>query len=211
MSMTLIFDFDGTLALTLEETAKIFNTLAPEFNLPQITKENVHLFREKSIRELLKLYPLSPLQLLKLTRGIQLKLKTKINQTPLPPGMKPALQSLHRRGFTLGIVTTNSKPNVEAFLAHHQLTEFFKFVYAERHILGKAKALKNCLQKYKLGRTDVWYIGDEVRDVEAARGAGIKIVSVTWGMNSEIRLRKAKPDQVVSQPRELLQLTFISD
>jgi len=58
----------------------------------------------------------------------------------------------------------------------------------------------------KLYTEDVIYIGDEVRDIEAARAAGIKIASVTWGYNLESILTENKPDYIVTQPRDLLNL-----
>ena len=39
-------------------------------------------------------------------------------------------------------------------------------------------------------------IGDEVRDLEAARGAGIAFGAVTWGYAAEEALRAREPDVV---------------
>lgn len=48
-----------------------------------------------------------------------------------------------------------------------------------------------------------WYVGDEVRDVEAARGAGMRSIAVSWGFNSEMALRAAHPDYIAASPNEL--------
>jgi phosphoglycolate phosphatase len=50
-------------------------------------------------------------------------------------------------------------------------------------------------------------IGDEVRDIAAARKAGIAIAAVTWGYNSRAALERAHPDYLVTRPAELLQLS----
>lgn len=204
---TVIFDFDGTLAMTLRVTAEIFNELAPKFDLPQITPENAHLFREKSIKELLKMYPLSPINLIKLTTGIKNRLKDRMQDVQTAEGLKPVLEQLDERGIQLGVVTTNSSQNVERFLAKHQL-EMFNFIYAEKNLFGKDKALKNCVKKYKLQPEETWYVGDEVRDVEAAKGAGLKVICVTWGMNNENRLSQAHPDFIIHEPADLLPIVL---
>jgi phosphoglycolate phosphatase len=53
---------------------------------------------------------------------------------------------------------------------------------------------------------DAWYVGDEVRDVEAARGAGMRSLAVSWGFNSESVLRASHPDSLAFEPSELSSL-----
>jgi phosphoglycolate phosphatase-like HAD superfamily hydrolase len=48
------------------------------------------------------------------------------------------------------------------------------------------------------------YVGDEVRDIEAARKSGINCISVSWGFNTKELLQKHS-QTVVSSPTELLQ------
>jgi len=52
----------------------------------------------------------------------------------------------------------------------------------------------------------VFYVGDETRDVEAARKAGVKTIAVTWGFNGEDILKKQKPDYLARRPEELIAL-----
>jgi phosphoglycolate phosphatase-like HAD superfamily hydrolase len=49
------------------------------------------------------------------------------------------------------------------------------------------------------------YIGDEFRDMAAARKAGVQAVAVTWGYHAESLLRQTEPNVVVNQPSELLE------
>ena len=50
------------------------------------------------------------------------------------------------------------------------------------------------------------YVGDETRDVEAARKAGVQIIAVGWGLNSRASLLLQNPDFIVDSPEELTQL-----
>jgi len=40
-------------------------------------------------------------------------------------------------------------------------------------------------------------VGDETRDIEAAKAAGFQSVAVTWGYNSKKVLENARPDFIV--------------
>jgi len=73
-------------------------------------------------------------------------------------------------------------------------------------LFGKGKALKRILRAEKLERADVLYVGDEVRDIEAAQRAGVKCAAVTWGFHAADLLRTANPDFVLETPGELAAL-----
>ncbi len=47
-------------------------------------------------------------------------------------------------------------------------------------------------------------MGDAVSDVKVAREGAVTSVAVTWGHQSEAKLRSAKPDYLVHTPQELL-------
>ena len=63
--------------------------------------------------------------------------------------------------------------------------------------------------KQALHPSNVLYVGDEVRDIEAAKKAGIRIAAVTWGYNSKKALEAYKPDYLVTKPEELLQICAV--
>jgi phosphoglycolate phosphatase len=47
-------------------------------------------------------------------------------------------------------------------------------------------------------------VGDEVRDVEAARSLGVSTLAVTWGYATASALEAAQPTRIVHAPAELL-------
>ena len=59
------------------------------------------------------------------------------------------------------------------------------------------------MKSFHLKPVDIVYIGDEVRDVEAAKAMGVKIVSVTWGFQSKQILERGEPDYIAEKPKEL--------
>ena len=50
------------------------------------------------------------------------------------------------------------------------------------------------------------YVGDEVRDIEAARKAGVAAAAVTWGFHAETLLTANHPDHLITEPRQLVEL-----
>ena len=45
-----------------------------------------------------------------------------------------------------------------------------------------------------LDSANTYYVGDETRDIEAAKTAGVKSIAVTYGMNTKDVLQKSEPD-----------------
>jgi N-acetyl-D-muramate 6-phosphate phosphatase len=55
-----------------------------------------------------------------------------------------------------------------------------------------------------------WYVGDDLRDVQAGRAAGMKTVAVAWGYLGEGEpINEWHADHVIQHPNELLKLLAI--
>ena len=104
------------------------------------------------------------------------------------------------------MLTSNKEDNVRRCLRANGAEGFFSFVVGYPRLFGKGKALRRIVRAGRLGRPEVLYVGDEVRDVEAARTAGVAAAAVTWGFHSESLLRGSGPDHVLTAPTELLTL-----
>ena len=129
-------------------------------------------------------------------------MRTQIRKAKTFPGLGLALKKLKKKGFKLGILTSNSKDNVGFFLKHNRL-ELFDFIYSGADLFGKDKTIKKMIKNQNLDRKNVVYFGDEVRDIEACQKAGVKIVAVGWGMNSPLALKSANPEQLITSPKDL--------
>ncbi len=94
---------------------------------------------------------------------------------------------------------------MEKFLKINNL-DFFDFIYSESNIFGKAKKLNGLLKEKKINPQSVFYVGDETRDITAAKEAGVKAIAVTWGFNGKEILKEQSPDYLVGNPEELIAL-----
>jgi phosphoglycolate phosphatase len=202
----IIFDFDGTIADTLDALVTITNRLAAEFGYKQVTQEELAVLRNLTSRQIIKQSGVSILKLPFLVKRVKTELKNQVQELIPIPGIKEALIDLKKQGHRLGIVTSNSKENVIAFFAKNGLADLFDFIYSGVTIFGKSTIINNLLREQHLKAEDIIYVGDETRDIEAARKAHIQVIAVAWGFNSQEVLAKQNPDFLIYQPSELLEV-----
>jgi len=205
----LIFDFDGTIADSLHAVVTICNRLAVEFGYPLTSPQELHRLQNLSSREIIRQSKVAAFKLPFLLRRVRLEMNHHIEELQPIAGMPPVLHQLKHQGCRLGIVTSNSSENVNTFLRIHQLEELFDFIDARLTIFGKGPVLRSVLKRYHLDPATVVYVGDETRDIEAARWIGIPIVAVSWGFNSHQALARQQPDFLIQSPDELVQVVEV--
>ena len=200
----LIFDFDGTIADTLPVFHTILEKLAKKYNLKNV--QNPELLRDKSARELMKISKVSWWKMPFLIRDAKKELSKQLEQINIIKDMRELIINLRGENHTVVILTSNSKANVEQFLEKHELKEHIDTVYGDVGIFGKAKKIDKAIKDQQFQKEDVVYIGDEIRDVEASKKVGIKIISVGWGLNTKEKLESVNPKNVVNTPAEIQSL-----
>jgi len=199
----LILDFDGTIADTLELALDVYNRIAPEYNFLPAGEEERNLFRTKRPQDLLKSYGISKLKLLTLTLRIRKEMGRHIPDMKLFEGMNAAMREIRNRGYRIGILTSNSVENVRMFLKINNLADLIDFIYTGRSLFGKEKTIRKMLIHEQIDPGRVVYAGDETRDIEACRTAGIPVIAVSWGLNLRELLVSLSPDMVADTPAEL--------
>jgi phosphoglycolate phosphatase len=201
---TIIFDFDGTIVDSFETVLRISNQLATEFGYPVARSEEIEQLKNLSSREIVRRAQISPFKLPFLLLRLRRELNQEIHHLEMISGMKATLLALKQQNNRLGIVTSNSRQNVNTFLQIQGLTGVFDFVDSGLALFGKGRVIQRILKKRNLNPADVIYVGDETRDIEAARKVNIKAISVSWGFNSSQALAAENPDFLIHQPQELL-------
>ena len=202
----IIFDFDGTIADTVDALVNIANGLALEFGYAQITPEEFLILRNLTSREIFKYSGIPLFKIPFLLKKVKGELKNKIPELKPIPGITETLLELKDNDSRLGIITSNSKGNVKEFLKINNLDSLFEFVHTGVTIFGKATIINNVLRQKQIKTEEVIYVGDETRDVEASYKARGKVVGVTWGFNSEEALNKHNPDYLIHHPQELVEI-----
>ena len=201
---TVIFDFDGTIADTLEDCRQIYNNLASDFDGREIPADGLHELRDLSLMDLVRHLGIPKLKVpLLVARGTAMMRERITHLAPIP-GIAETLPEFRKRYQMFGILTSNSSVNVDLFLRAHNLRGLFNFISSTSKLTGKAKHIRAIRKTFSLRPGDILYIGDEIRDVKAARKAGVDCAAVTWGFNSPKALAKAQPGFLLDSPEQLL-------
>lgn len=208
MDMLIVFDFDGTIANTVHTLIRIINRLADEFAYKKIRIYDLQHIKGMRTRDILVYLNIPMLKLPFIIRRIRMEMNKEIPMLKPSVNIKPTLEALKSEGWKLGILTTNASSNVKAFLKSNDL-ELFDFIRSTHHLLAKHAILKKIKKSHcnhcnsNPNSSLIFYVGDEVRDIEAGKRAGVKTVAVSWGFNSRDALLAEMPDHIIDKPEEL--------
>ncbi len=200
----LIFDFDGTLANTLAMGIEIFNDIAADYGLKTVTVEEVRELRKLNTRALLDHVGVSRLMAVKLGAHIRKLLHERMDQVEMFIGAREAILELNREGFQLGILSSNSVGNIRVFLERFGVLDCFGFIEAGVSLFGKPQRILNVMRKVRIDPMNVIYVGDETRDMEAARLSKVSGIAVCWGVNERDAMVTEDPAFCIDSPSELL-------
>ena len=119
--------------------------------------------------------------------------------------MKEVVQKLHSDGNKLFVVSSDSVQNIQTFMGNNNMnTNFVRISSGGFGLFGKARVLRKTLAQNRLKTDETFYIGDEVRDIRAARAAGIRAIAVSWGYSNVAELTKHNPAALVTNPSQIL-------
>lgn len=202
----IIFDFDGTIADTFDAIVRITNRLSTEFGYKPASAEDVVKFRELTPKEIIKQSGISIFKLPFILKKVKGDLNSEIESVAPVSGIKEVLLDLKNKGYNLGIITSNSKANVNIFLQCHGLKDVFSFIGSGTTIFGKNKIINKFLMHENINLKQAIYVGDEARDIDAAKRSNIKVIAVSWGFNSKEVLARQHPDFLIHHPQELIEV-----
>jgi HAD superfamily hydrolase (TIGR01549 family) len=196
-----IFDFDGTVADTYDLALHILHEIADARRTEP--PRDIESLRMMSAIEVIRKYRLSVLDLLFFEKKYEDEVYRHMFDVRPFAGLKAVLKKLDK-SYGLGIISSNRRENVFAFLHHTGMDKYFDFLETGSSLLGKPRRIRAIMKKHGYRKADVVYVGDEVRDIDAARSVGIKVIAVGWGFNKAKRLKAEKPDFFVTMPSQLV-------
>ena len=202
MNPFLLFDFDGTVANSIDGLFELVNGLAPRYGYQPISRQRFEQLRDYPLARACRMLKV-PLYKLGQAVPIILHEYRKIipNLDPCP-GIVELLDTMKSRRIPMALLSSNRADNVQAFLDNHGIGHF-DWVEGTGGLLHKHRSIVSRLRKHGLMRENVIYIGDEARDIKAARKSGVKVISVCWGLHSRQNLESHKPDHIAQTPNDV--------
>ncbi|MBY0472192.1 HAD hydrolase-like protein [bacterium] len=206
MNGLFIFDFDGTICDSFLTFIEALNHHCEKYRYRRIEPAAIESLREMSSREVLHHLGIPVRTLPFVVRSVRKFLLTRLGGLKSISGISEAITALRANGNQVGCITSNSEELVTEFLKKKNIT--MDIIVAGSSIFGKARLIRKLMREEgsSLLHDRIYYVGDESRDIESAKRAGVKSVAVAWGFNSYQRLSKEEPDYLCIHPHELLKI-----
>jgi phosphoglycolate phosphatase len=199
-----IFDFDGTLADTVTWFAGVVNHVADRYGFKRVEERDHERLRSYAPRKLLNVLGVPPWKVPLIAYYLRSLLARDIDQVSLFAGVDTLLRTLSRTDVKLAVVSSNSYENVRQVLGPNNV-ELIETFACGVSVFGKAAKLRGVLKTCVVPRSQTIYIGDEVRDIEAAREANVASGAVAWGYNTVEALQAYGPDEVFTTVNDIIE------
>jgi phosphoglycolate phosphatase len=196
----IIFDFDGTLADSFPWFARVLNSVADKYGFRRVEHGKIDSLRGLNARELIRHLGVPRWKVPLIARHMRkLKMTAPIGLFDGVDRMLPALAS---GGVTLAMVSSDSEDNIRRTLGP-ELSTLMSHYGCGASLFGKAAKFRTVLKRSGHDAAETITIGDELRDLEAARSAGIAFGAVAWGYTRPDALKAHAPDEMFNSVGEI--------
>lgn len=201
----IVLDFDGTIADAEEAILKIYAPLAEQYDWPKLTRRDYYRLKKDSPREIMKWANVKIWQLPKLLKVGRAEYKKHAMEIKLFKRIPEVLAELVKDNDVY-ILSSNDRDTVKKILKNNGLKLNITVLHGSP-LFKKDKALKKLL-KNRYDPKKSWMIGDEIRDMEAGKKARMNTIGVTWGLQNETGIKKAKPNHIAKKPDDILKFIY---
>jgi len=188
-----IFDFDGTLADSFPLFVRGLNVLAEKHRFRSIDAAEVETLRQYDAKRILDTLGVPLWKVPMIARSFTKYMAKEAGGISLFAGVGTMLQTLSAEGIVLGLITSNTTENVYRIMGEENMA-LLQHVRCGTSLLGKRFTLQTLLRQMGVNPRKAIYIGDELRDLQAARSAGADFGAVAWGYTDADTLKATAPD-----------------
>ena len=196
-----IFDLDGTLVDSFPWFLRTINDIADRFGFRRVRDEDIEELRRASTREILGRLEVPLWKLPAIARYARRLKGEAASEISLFAGTDAMLRTLAGHGVQLALVTSDSEVNARQKLGAS--AALFQHFDCAASVFGKPAKFRRVIRRAGVVPQDVISIGDEVRDIEAARALGIACGAVSWGYAAPAALQALAPDYMFTQMDEI--------
>jgi phosphoglycolate phosphatase len=199
----LIFDFDGTLADSYPWFESVFNDVATRYGLRRVHESEREALRALDSRAFLATLGVPRWKLPLIARHMRALKTGSLDQIELFPGVDSMLHQLVASGVTLAIVSSDTEANIRQVLG--PTSALFAHYACSASLFGKRPKIRKVLRDARVKPYEALCIGDEIRDLEAARAMGVAFAAVTWGFARGDALAARGPDMLFTAVEDIAQ------
>lgn len=197
-----VLDFDGTLADSFAWFGSVLNGVADRYRFRRVAGDEVEAFRTLGAREIVRHLGIPRWKLPLIARHMHALAARDAAGIGLFPGVDAMLADLTATGVPLAILSSNREDTVRRVLGPDDAGRIAHYACGAA-IFGKARRLRVLMARMRVAPHDVLCIGDEIRDLDAARGAGCAFGAVAWGFTAARALAARGPEYLFTHPAEI--------
>lgn len=171
------FDFDGTIANTMPWL---------EHNAIQLFVEHYNIVKEKAIQEYRSttglpfehqveiIFPNHKNNKL-VIESFEYRKMERMDEQELFPETKDVLRKIKEKGYLTAVSSSTTKPIIEEYVKKKKIIKFLDDIVGFYPGFEKGKHhFDYLMEKFKLEKEELVYVGDSLKDMERAFNAGIK-------------------------------------
>jgi len=212
----LLFDLDGTLADTAPDLAGALNRMRSKRGLAPTPYELLRPVASAGARGLVgAAFGLQPGD-----EGYEeLRIEFLDNyaealavESSLFEGIPVLLQTLAEHGLSWGIVTNKAARFTDPLVPRIGLNDAGCVVSGDTtaHAKPHPEPLLEAARRLSLQPHQCWYVGDDLRDIQAGRAAGMPTIAAAWGYCGNAEPVTWEADAIAATPAHLIELLHCS-
>ncbi|MGB4347368.1 MAG: phosphoglycolate phosphatase [Burkholderiaceae bacterium] len=208
----LLFDLDGTLADTAPDLAGAVNLLLIAKGLPPVPFETLRPVASAGARGLIGVaFNVAPAEAAydALRDAFLANYEAQIAlHTTLFDGVEELLGSLQEQGIQWGIVTNKPARFTDLLLPKIGLGHTACSISGDTtaHAKPHPEPLFEAARRLGLFPHQCWYVGDDLRDIEAGKAAGMITIAAAWGYCGNTEPLSWQADMIMQTPNDLIRL-----
>lgn len=204
-----LFDLDGTLADTAPDLAEAINQMRRERNLDKRPYEDLRPYASAGARGLLAAgFDIGPdhadYEAMRLEFLVNYA-QSICQYSQLFAGVEALLATIAARNLPWGIVTNKAARFTDPLIPLLGLQHAHCIISGDTtpHAKPHPEPLFEAARRLGVAPEDCCYLGDDLRDIQAAQAAGMHSIAVTWGYGGKTAPTQWHADLLLAQPDEL--------
>ena len=201
MKKNIIFDWSGVVKDAVKSHLWIVNKMFRDFGAGEISLEELKENWKQPYMDFYNKY--LPNLTIEEEQAVykQIILDKDCPKSGAYPGIAELIKKVKEKDNFLAVISSDLPDTVFPEIKSYGLENIFDEVIVNAH--NKVKAARGLIGKKNLNPNITFFIGDTNHEIEVGREIGIKTIAVTWGYNTEQKLKLEKPDFIVHNLNEL--------
>lgn len=207
-----LFDLDGTLADTAPDLAAAVNLMRAQRQLAPAPYESLRPYASAGARGLLGAgFGIAPdhagyeAMRVEFLNNYQDAL---VVHSQLFSGVPQLLLELETLSIPWGIITNKAARFTDPLVQQIGLSASACTISGDTtpHAKPHPEPLYEAARRINCAPNECWYVGDDLRDIQAAHAAGMTSIAAAWGYCGAIEPTLWKADVIIDSPQDLLTL-----